>query len=148
MFRSATVCAAAMLTALLMSAAAPGQVIYEPVQYQYGTGCQYYYGGRDPKVVARADRLAAMGNRVEIDGNCTLVANNPIYSDWFPYQDPALFGFTAADACNEANSNVPRYFRKRELLEQGIAVSRTMVVVPWIFPSDNDGAIGASARPR
>jgi hypothetical protein len=100
-----------------------GQVIFAPVQYQYGADFHYYYGGSDPAVLARGDELSAMFEASQTYGagdvdahRDRLVVPDRIYSDAFPDRNPALFGFTAGDASNEANAAAPRFFRMSDEL--------------------------------
>jgi hypothetical protein len=124
---------------------ARAQVIYEPVRYQYGTGnATFYYGGHDPRMfdhaVSDIDRTRYSSAVTQVP----VVQRARIYSDVVPYQDVAEYSyttystFTAADARNEAYANVPRYFRKRDLL-----MSRDNYVA-------DDGAfvVPAHAEPR
>lgn len=110
---------------LLMASAASAQVIYLPVQYQYGHDQPYYYGGSDPYIFASAERTSAL---LRFSG----VRAQPVrvYSDLFPYHNAALFGFTPTDARNEAYLRQPRYFRKSDLLEQGVRMNGTLYVPP------------------
>jgi hypothetical protein len=118
-----------LLATITMSvASASAQVIYEPVQYQYGDQNKFYYGGTDPRVFARAaapsDPGAAWGrmNGYEFASGDTWVhrevSDQPIrvYSDALPTQIASVYGFTATDAANVANASVPRFFRKADVL--------------------------------
>ena len=116
--------ALATLAALLLLSASrsSAQVIYEPVQYQYGSPVKYYYGGQDPRVFAAAEAYASYRNAYSPDGRYpdpfSVAANAPtvVYHDLFPYQNAALYGYTPMDAMNEAYANVPRYFHKSDLI--------------------------------
>jgi hypothetical protein len=128
------------LFAFLSSASA--QVIYEPVQYQYRAGTTYYYGGSDPRVHERAampSSPAAGWGRVNgyafVSGNVHThreVMKEPtrVYTDALPYRNAAVFGFTPADARNEAYRNAPTYFRKSDLVAAGRVTSTGAIVVP------------------
>jgi hypothetical protein len=112
----------ALVALLLLSAShSSAQVIYEPVQYQYGSPIKYYYGGHDPRVLAAAETYASYRNAYHADGRhpdpFSVAANSPIvvYNDLFPYENAALYGYTPMDAMNEAYANVPRYFHKADL---------------------------------
>jgi hypothetical protein len=96
---------------------APAQVIYEPVRYQYGSAVKFYYGGRDPAVIAAASSYFSMDTRYFGAYGNLAVPPLHVYSDLFPYQDATLFGYTTMDAMNDAYANVPRYFRKADLLQ-------------------------------
>ncbi len=115
---------AALLVGLL-STAASAQVIYLPVQYQYGQDQPYFYGGNDPCVFASAERTSALLRFQGIQSRSVRV-----YSDLFPYANAAEFGFTPDDARNEAYFNQQRYFRKGELLDQAVEVNGTYYVPP------------------
>lgn len=117
-----------LLSAIIVScvaSAASAQVFYLPVQYQYGQGERYYYGGSDPAVFASAERTSAMLRFHR--------SNNPqprVYSDLFPYANAAWYGFTPTDARNEAYRNQPRYFRKADLLDHAVEVDGAVYVPP------------------
>jgi hypothetical protein len=102
---------------------APAQVIYQPVQYQYGSREKFYYGGREPAIIAAASTFdqyrAAYERSTRAYNEYGRLAQSPlyVYSDVLPYNDAGLFGYTAMDAMNDAYANVPRYFRKADLLQ-------------------------------
>ena len=109
-----------------------GQIFYEPVQYQYHYGNQvFYYGGTDPSIIAYGYHEAAVQSLGGYNrfGRPFLI-HAPVYSDLLPYRDMTAYGYTAADAANEANANVPRYFRKADLLRSAIPQSDGTWVVP------------------
>jgi hypothetical protein len=54
----------------------------------------------------------------------------PVYSDAAPHINLAPYGYTAVDAMNEANANVPRYFRMRDLLSAGKVSADGTLTVP------------------
>jgi len=109
---------------------APAQVIYEPVQYQYGSAVKFYYGGRDPAVVAVASNYFSMNTRYFGAYGELATAPLHVFSDHFPYQDATLFGYTSMDAMNEAYANLPRYFRKADLLRVAEPQPDGTMVVP------------------
>ena len=47
---------AALLIACIVVSSASAQIIYEPVQYQYGGQTPFYYGGNDPDMFRFAQR--------------------------------------------------------------------------------------------
>jgi hypothetical protein len=102
-----------------LAASASAQVIYTPIQYQYGRdiGNPYYYGGHDPRVFAAA----------QSPQNTT---QGQTYSDTIPFTNAAIYGYGPDDARNEANANIPRYFRKRDLLAGAIREPDGSAVVP------------------
>lgn len=109
----------------LIASAASAQVIYLPVQYQYGDDQRYYYGGSDPDVFASAERTSALLRFLRV------TPRQPrVYSDLFPYADAAYFGFTPNDARNEAYDNQPQYFRKADLFDHAIEVNGAYYVPP------------------
>lgn len=139
MLRSKFAPAAAVVLLSVVASSASAQVIYEPVQYQYGEAMKYYYGGSNPGMHAYADRVAcrngypssmlnsysSLYNTVGQIGERRLVL-----SDCMPYRNAAVFGYDANDARNEAYANVPRYFRKSDLLAAAIPAGDGTLVVP------------------
>jgi hypothetical protein len=114
-----------LLLTVAVCSLAQAQVIFQPVQFQYGSGNDtYYYGGSDPAVFAKAERTAAAR---QIRG---VADTKPqIYSDAIPHQpNAAVYGVTAADARNQAYASVPNYFRKGDLV--GHPQADGSVVVP------------------
>ena len=145
MLRSTLAPAVAAVALLIVASSASAQVIYEPVRYQYGDAMKYYYGGDNAMAHAYADRVAcrngypsSMCDRYtslyltvgQIGERCLVL------SDCMPLRNAAVFGYTANDARNEAYCNVPRYFRKRDLLEAAVPAGDGTLVV------------SAQARPR
>jgi hypothetical protein len=116
------------------------QVIYEPVQYQYGDQNKFYYGGTDQRVFERAAGPADAGAQWgRVDGydfasgdlwTHREVSDQParVYSDALPTQNATLYGFTAADAANVANAAVPRYFRKADVEAAARQAPGTLIV--------------------
>ena len=141
-------CVAVALGSLILSTSAMAQVIYEPVRYQYQTprGATYYYGGTDPRVHMVAGSELCRGysyatNLHNFDGGNTfnqpspMYDRPPVYTDCAPFRDARLFGYTQADARNEAYANAPTYFRKADLLESGIVTPSGAVIVPANAPN-------------
>ena len=164
---------AAALTIAFVAAAgqtARAQTIYEPVRYQYGAQPAYYYGGSDPQVLEYADSLGGCYYRHGTEYNRRggendrhvylypgLLGTLPrVFSDCFPYRNASAYGYTAADARNDAYLAVPRYFRKSDLLEAAVESPDGARVVPpqaqpriSIRPSRAAGAEEAApAEPR
>lgn len=117
--------------ALMVGFATPAlfaQVIYEPVQYQYTTerGRTFYYGGDNPRLIARLEQSKCLPWRLRTFGYLPrpapvkpFVASRPFDVTPVVVGDCGLDGngpYTIADAMNEAYANVPTYFRKRDLL--------------------------------
>jgi hypothetical protein len=122
---------AASIAVLSLASAASAQVIYEPVKYQYSMGDTYlYYGGSNPRVFQEAWSHYQLNNqprsydwhgheRTTIRKGLTGRAPY-VYTDAAPYVNASLYGYTDLDARNEAYSNVPTYFRKRDILAAGV----------------------------
>jgi|SRR6185437_6705081 len=118
------------------------QIIYQPVQYQFSTGCgdqHYFYGGTNPRVHAAAHQLLRTyypNNLHNFDGGnsfdqtSVLSYRAPVFSDDLPYQNVARFGYTEADARNEAYGNAARYFRKSDELAAAIPTADGALIVP------------------
>lgn len=142
-------CFLAIIATCLGSASA--QIIYQPLQYQYGDQNKFYYGGTDPHVFARAAAPSDPGaqwGRVEgydfASGDTWVhreASDWPIrvYSDALPTQIASLYGFTAADAANVANASLPRYFRKADVIaaakqNAGLLIIPARAVFPAAMP--------------
>jgi len=132
------------LFALVLSCASSSfaQIIYEPVQYQYGDQNKFYYGGSDPRIIQHAmgpRDAAGRWGRVNgydfVSGNIDThreVCSEPerTFTDARGYENARIYGFTATDARNEAYANVPTYFRKSDLLAAAIPTTHG-----WIVPA-------------
>jgi hypothetical protein len=124
--------AAAMGMIVLSASLLQAQTIYAPVQYQYGQGEHlYYYGGSNPAVFDLAERQSRLDELS--DHRYTSERYNDaylhhrligqldrVYSDAVPYLNARVFGYLQVDAANEANANVPLYFRKADLLRTAV----------------------------
>ncbi len=115
----------AFFAGLLLTSAAFAQVIYLPVQYQYGQQHKYYYGGNDPLIFARAERESAL-----LAWRSVKRPLPRVYSDLLPFTNAYLYGFRASDAYNQAYQSVPRYFVKRDLLATAVEVDGALIVPP------------------
>ena len=140
------------LFALVVSCASSsfGQIIYEPVRYQYGDQNKFYYGGSDPRIIQQAmgpRDAAGRWGRVHgydfVSGNidthrevCSEAERT--YTDALGFQNARIYGFTATDARNEAYANIPTYFRKSDLLNAGVPVGRMWVVPAQAQPIPSD----------
>ena len=140
-------CVAVALCSLALSSAAFAQVVYEPIRYQYETprGERYFYGGTDPRVHAIAGSDLCRGysygtNLPNFDDGRPFNQPSPIgdrpvvFTDCVPFRDAYRFGYTPADARNEAYANAPTYFRKADLLETAIPTPTGGWVVPASAP--------------
>lgn len=142
----------ALITCGISSASA--QIIYEPVQYQYGTSRHYYYGGSDPSVFRAAERYTDGGGGQfgQVHGFAWVSANMMthrevsteaprIYSDSMPRTNAAIYGYTIDDARNQAYANVPRYFRMRDLLPFAVPDESGALHVPAQLPTTSNGSV-------
>jgi hypothetical protein len=128
------------LCVFFSAARAGAQIIFLPVQYQYGEQNKFYYGGSDPAVFDFAQQPGSVSwgqiNGFAFYGGSIShfreVSSQPLrtYSDQIPGQNAALYGYTASDARNDAEANVPRYFRKRDLLAAGVRQPDGTIVIP------------------
>src|SRR5262245_7064564 len=116
----------ALLGLFIGASHASAQIIYEPVQYQYGSQRAYYYGGNNPAIHRAAQspqddagRWGRVGGYAFVSGNLDthreVVTEHPrTFNDALGYQDASIYGYTPNDAHNDANANQPRYFRKSD----------------------------------
>lgn len=133
---------AAAAALAFVSSSAFAQVIYQPVRSQFDSGYgdrKYYYGGTDPRVHNFARYVVNYGyatNLHRFDGGNSFGQPSPLYgrdvifTDAIPFEDASRFGFTPADAQNEANANAPLYFRKRDLINSALVMPDGSRVVP------------------
>ena len=139
---------AVALCSLVLSSSAFAQVMYEPVKSQYtaSDGSTYYYGGTDPRVHRFADyngcpRYGYANNLHRFDGGNSfgqpspLYDRTPLYTDCIPFQDASRFGYTPADAENEARANAPRYFTKAGIL----TMAQPQIDGSWVVPASAPG---------
>ena len=139
----------AVICALVYVSNARAQIVYQPVQYQYtaGNGETYCYGGSNPAVHANAGAYDRNGcpryhyggiNFHRFDGGNSFNQPSPMYQRDVVYSDcvngghldASYFGYTAADAHNEAYANSPTYFRKADLLAAAIPLANGSWIVP------------------
>ncbi len=142
MFRPIAAAALGVVLAVSASSSARGQTVYTPVQYQYtGQNYVFYYGGSDPAVFDMAERQRRLDeisdHTYRSDGYNYAYAHrrligqlDRVYSDRAPYLNARVFGFLPVDAANEANANVPRYFRKADLDRAAVRTHDGSWVVP------------------
>jgi len=128
-----------LLSFLALASSAFSQIIYEPVQYQYSAnGTLYYYGGSNPYVhkIAR-EPVSPGGTWGRINGHAFVGANRVVdheplrvFTDGWGYglRNAHNVGFTPADAYNDAQANLPRYFVKRDLLNAAVRRDGAWVV--------------------
>ena len=144
---------AVALGSLVLSTSTLAQVMYEPVRYQYETPCgeQYFYGGVDPRVHAVAGYESRYDARCGFHGYATnlhsfdggnsfgqpsrLYERPAVFTDAVPFRDASRFGYTQADARNEAYANAPTYFRKVDLLAGAVPTATGGWVVPASAPN-------------
>ena len=132
--------AAAVTLLVVLAASARAQVIYAPVQYQFSTGMSYYYGGNDPSMLSYIEHVKCRnGYPSTITGHQGNSLRHTlgqigepyyVFSDCLKYRNAAVYGYTENDAKNEAMSNLPRYFTKRDLLEAAVPAGDGTLVVP------------------
>jgi hypothetical protein len=151
MFRCVAV---ALCFIVLSSSAAFAQVIYQPVTYQYDGGRygeKYYYGGTNPLVHQYAQtyyycspmQFGYATNLHRFDSGNSFGQPSPLYYRSAVYTDcigggltdVSWFGWTAADARNEAYANSPTYFRKADLLASAVPQPDGTFVVPFTAPT-------------
>jgi hypothetical protein len=130
--------AVATIGLFVFVSSASAQIVYEPVKYQYTTGpygYTFYYGGSDWRMLhfAKTD--------LNVNPHQVVTEGLRVYSDNVPRRNAAYFGYTAGDASNEANQNVPRYWRKSDLLRSGHVDCSGALVVPANAPCCGDGTI-------
>lgn len=115
----------AALVGMILIGQAWAQVLYEPVQYQYGRYGEVYYGGVNPGywrtwgggldtpgvhgLVIRASFAGSWYRQGVFNLPVVYTPETRIYSDIDPYQEVGHLSFTINDARNEAYFNVPRY---------------------------------------
>jgi hypothetical protein len=148
----------AAIALFCVPALASAAIVFEPVQYQYRAQMQnvppFYYGGSNP---------AAFMSGV-VHQQRYLIGNNPVHDEgfrptWFgpltdnllhhsawgtipatytdllpPGMNGYLLGLTPDDVRNEAYNNVPRYFRKRDLMGSAVLVGPHTAVIPAQAP--------------
>ena len=144
MFRHVLAPALAAVALSAIASSASAQVIYEPVRYQYGHGMKYYYGGTNASMHAYADEVLCRNGYPSShsprhtglhDTLGQIGEQRYVYTDCLPRRNAAVYGYTAVDAYNEANANVPLYFRKRDLLNAAtVAEDGTLVVSAYAKP--------------
>lgn len=107
---------------LSLTAAASAQTVYEPVKYQHGRYGETFYGGANPNALTVPGALytpataalsqrfyvTASGRYIRFDTRTPMIPTH-IYSDLAPYTEVSQYGYTVADARNEAYLNAPRF---------------------------------------
>jgi hypothetical protein len=152
--------AAALAVVIASSSLAGAQTIYAPVQYQYGVEqYRYYYGGSDPVVFDRAERTAAVDQLTDIPHDSrrytqayvhlNLIGQlDRVYSDVIPSLNARTFGYLQRDAANDAYANVPRYFRKADLVAAGVDLpDGSRVISSQARPVEIPRAARSATRP-
>src|SRR5687767_8084790 len=106
---------AAAIVTLVSASFANAQIIYEPVQYQYGEGNhRYYYGGSDAAVFAYAEHQRRLDELTDIPAHSQRYTHayvhhrligqlDRVYSDVVPYTNARVYGYLPVDAANDAN---------------------------------------------
>jgi hypothetical protein len=117
--------AAALIASLVLASSVSAQIVYEPVKFQYDCGANmFFYGGSNPAMLRYARR------DVNIDPHRIVTEPLRVYSDRVQRNNAAVFGYTAADAYNEAHANLPGYYRKIDLLRAAHLDCDGTLVVP------------------
>jgi hypothetical protein len=119
---------AAFVLACIIVSSASAQIIYEPVQYQYGgTQAPFYYGGNDPDMFRFAEREYALAHSgfAMAHGDVTQyyavdLTYPHVYIDQLPRTNAAIYGYNANDARNDAYANAARYFTKRGAMHYAV----------------------------
>jgi len=154
MFRPFLAAAVVSFIPALASAA----IVFEPVQYQYRAPVQdrpaFYYGGSNPASfmagVVHQQRFLMGNNPVHDEGfrpswvgpltddllHHSAWGSLPVtYSDLLPPgMNGYLMGLMPDDVRNEAYGNVPRYFRKRDLMGSAVLVGPHIAAIPAQAP--------------
>lgn len=144
---------------VICSSAASAAIIYAPVQYQYrdpaNNGPAFYYGGGDPAVIGNGTLqqrryslpgpIHPTGGKYLAEGRLGfdplpsgILENRPAvtYTDLLaPGINAYPYGFSVDDARNEAYSNSPLYFRKRDLLRSAYQAPDGNIMVPAGAPA-------------
>ena len=164
MFRPIAAATLGVVLAVSASSSARAQTVYTPVRYQYAEqGHHFYYGGSDPAVFDMAERQRCLDeisdhpytsdryNHAYVHRR-VIGQLHRVYSDCVPYVNARVFGFMPVDAANEANANVPRYFRKADLDRAAVEMADGSWVVPAqarpvVIERDRDRHGRAATRP-
>jgi hypothetical protein len=140
--RAAAIASVAIALSFVVVSSASAQIIYEPVQYQHThpSGFTYYYGGSNPDMHHYAQDVACRNGYPSghtFDGFSGLHGTlgqigekHVVLTDCLPFRNAAVYGYREADAHNEANANVPRYFRKADLIAAAQPAGDGTLVVP------------------
>jgi hypothetical protein len=134
----------AFLLAALCASSAFAQILYEPIHYQYSTGNgdeKFCYGGSDPRILCYANNYCPAYhyggiNIHRFDAGASFNQPSPMYqrervfSDCVRGLDASYFGYTCADARNDAYANAPLYFRKADLINSAIREPDGSLTVP------------------
>jgi len=156
--------AAAVVLLLAAASSARAQVIYQPLQYQYGMGdgVAYYYGGNRPATHEYVERVkchdgfpsGVTGSHYNgmrgVLGQTTEKCY--VFTDCI-HGNAAVYGYTAVDAQNEMMSNLPLYYTKRDLLLSAVpAADGNGLLVPAMGRPAGEmvhvtGPAGAATQP-
>ena len=136
----------AVVCVLCVTSFASAQLIFQPVQYQYGGQNSFYYGGSNPLVIARGNQPAC-GEYGRVHGYAFISGNGEthrevgteplrVYTDCVGrgFTNAHFYGYGIDDARNEAYANVPLVFRMRDLVAHAQPVSDGTWVVPPTAP--------------
>lgn len=119
-----------ILVVLFASLPVSAAIVYEPVQFQYGSGFGgYYYGGTDASMHRFAQWQCDRRIIRHAEGQLSCKPAR-VFSDCFPRRNASLFGINANDAKNTAYASMPRYFRMGHLLSSGHVDRAGDLIVP------------------
>jgi hypothetical protein len=140
----------AVACVLFFASVASAQLVFQPIQYQYGGQNPFYYGGSNPLVIARGN-YPSCGEYGRVHGWAFISANGVthrevgteplrVYADCVGrgFTNARVYGYSIEDARNEAYSSVPLVFRMRDLVAHAEPTSDGTWVVPPTAPY-NDG---------
>lgn len=145
---------AVVLCVLCTASLASAQLIFQPVQYQYGGQNPFYYGGSNPRVIALGNQPAC-GDYGRVHGWPFISANGithrevgteplRVFADCIGngFVNAHIYGYSINDARNEAYRSVPLVFRMSDLVARAQQDADGTLVVPPTAPyNDARGTI-------
>ena len=130
-----------LLSGMIFSVSTHAQILYEPVQYQFGSGAErFYYGGRNARLLEFASRYVAHESDNSSARSLKFHSSPMIFSDRFGYREVSHWTssgkseVTISDVRNEAYNNLPRYFSKRDLLAAAVPAEDGSYIIPAQLP--------------
>jgi hypothetical protein len=125
---------------------ASAQIIYEPMQSQFGGQNSYHYGGDNPRIHRCAAHPLANGwgrfnGFAWVSAGRVVNERSPrVFLDATGCQDASRLGATPNDAHNEAMRRVPTYFVKSELMDDAVPLGG-LLIVPADAPRARSGQV-------